>query len=675
MRTITRLSTLALLVSANTSFAFELLPISEARDRMQFIELSSEEKQLVADKAKLVIDGFYVNKFHKNEYYGVSPTSDGHLDPIAGVTKIANEAQSMTTHDLHRSLSELFRSQRDLHLAYYLPSRFRDHGFEMPFWLLRVEDENDYFQVRVAQTWNGINLTPGGRNPEVGDILIGYQGLPIGEAMKRLIPKGNGSNPYGGFKNALQFMTYRWGGSNLLPEEDTVRFRFRSAKTGEEFEAEYEWIVYSYSKIGGDIQHSISNMSLPTPETSSTVAIEKGPQSVNYEQYQFNKHVQRKTSKGNQIPLNDNKWYGETFDYHTVQYNGRTYGKLNLYSFSPYDSWLPDFFSIRDILSQQNQHTDGLLIDVSGNYGGYVYYAESMPQLFTPGEANVHSFRMLNSELIQDLSQYQETEWWFSDFQARLNGVIGSQELYSSSLPITPTEIANSYGQVYTKPVALLSDASTYSAGDLFTCAMQDDDAAVIYGIDPKTGAGGATIINYSVLEQHPIGLFSSLPLGIDFSFSFSQAIRFGHHKGLLIEDYGCSVDVDVSPTPEDLTNGYQSMFAKVYEGLSNQAVTKSSFQFADDSAGDYQITLNGDSPELNLLVKNTERIKLSIARYWWEPMEVEATYYTWAYGEEAKPFTLPIPTSVIDANSFVIQVEGQDAGERLCGTLSVKSS
>ncbi len=334
MRTIAKLSTLALLVSANTSFAFELLPISEARDRMQFLELSSEEKQLVADKAKLVIDGLYVNKFHKNEYYGISPTTDGHLDPIAGVTKIANEAQSMTTHDLHRSLSELFRSQRDLHLAYYLPSRFRDHGFEMPFWLIRVKDENDYFQVRVAQTWNGINLTPGGQNPEVGDILIGYQGLPIEEAMKTLIPKGNGSNPYGGFKNALQFMTYRWGGSNLLPEEDTVTFRFRSAKTGEEFEAEYEWIVYSYSKIGGDIQHSISNMSLPTPNTS-TEAKGKGPQSVNYEQYHFNKHVERKTSKGSQTTLNDNKWYGETFDYHTVQYNGRTYGKLNLYSFSP----------------------------------------------------------------------------------------------------------------------------------------------------------------------------------------------------------------------------------------------------------------------------------------------------------------------------------------------------
>ncbi|WP_162674590.1 S41 family peptidase [Vibrio variabilis] len=645
------LISLTVLLLANVSYAEEILPISEARERMKFVELLPKERQLIADRAKLVIDGLYVNKFHKNDYYGISPTPKGHLDPITEVDKIAKQAHTMSTYELHDSLSTLFISQRDLHFNYLLPLRFYDHFTEMPMRFTRVKDKDDFFEIRVTAAWNGFSLYPERPNPKVGDILIGYQGKSIEEAMRELIPQGQGSNPYAGFNQALRYMTFRWNGVHLLPKEDTVSFKFRSAETGEEYEVAYEWLVYSGSKIGG----------LSTPESevlSNSPAI-----SYNHQQALYNQSLERHTKPVAHSMVSNIQRYGETFYYTHIPYQGANYGYLYINSFLPSTGWWSEYQAIRDLLQEQNALTDGLIINVSNNPGGTIYYAETLPGLFTKKTSRVHDFRLLNSELNQYLFLHEDVQQMFPFFKEALDNVAGSDAKYSSNAPITTPELANVHGQVYTKPVAVMANSSTYSAGDLFTCAMQDNDAAVIYGADPKTGAGGANIISYNFFYGSPTGIHTPLPLGIDMDFSFRQAVRFGHHSGQIIEDYGCTADVDISPTPEDLVNGNQTMLTKVLEGLKNQAVSKSNFEFADDKVGTYYMTLNPQDAKINLLLKNTEKVRISVASDWWSRMETEETYHANAYGNNAKLFTLPITASSLDTNSFVIKVEGLDGG------------
>ena len=104
--------------------AFELLPLKEVREQVRFIELTDIEKVTLVEQAKLVLEQIYVNQHQKNEYYGVSPTADGHLDPIKTINDIAANVANLSTAQLHTHLSQLFISQRDLHLNYTLPAPF-----------------------------------------------------------------------------------------------------------------------------------------------------------------------------------------------------------------------------------------------------------------------------------------------------------------------------------------------------------------------------------------------------------------------------------------------------------------------------------------------------------------------------------------------------------------------
>ncbi len=662
MRTTISIITLTILLST-TTHAEEILPISEARERMRFVELSPTERQLIADKAKLVIDGLYVNKFHKNEYYGISPTPKGHLNPITEVDKIAKQANTMSTYELHDSLSTLFISQRDLHFNYRLPLRFYDHFTEMPLRFSRIKDEDDFFQIRVTAAWNGFSLYPERPNPKVGDVLIGYQGKSIEEAMRELIPQGQGSNPYAGFNHALRYMTFRWNGAHLLPKEDSVSFKFRSAETGEEYEVAYEWLVYSGSKIGGLVSPEYSPITYGKVSPENQALSNSPTVSYNHQQALYNQSLERHIKPMANPKLSSIQRYGETFYYTHIPYEGANYGYLYISSFTPSSGWWTDYQAIRDLLQEENTQTDGLIINVSNNPGGYIYYAEALPGLFTKKTSKTHDFRLLNSELNQYLFLYEDVQQMFPLFKEALENVANSDAKYSIATPITTPEMGNIHGQVYTKPVAVMANSSTYSAGDLFTCSMQDNDAAVIYGADPKTGAGGANIISYNFFYGSPTGLHTPLPLGIDMDFSFRQAVRFGHHAGQIIEDHGCTADVDITPTPEDLVNGNQTMLTKVLEGLKNQATSKSSVEFADDKVGTYYMTLNSQDAKINLLLKNTEKVRISVASDWWSTMDTEAIYQTNAYGNNAKMFTLPITASSLDTNSFVVKVEGLDGG------------
>lgn len=52
------------------------------------------------------------------------------------------------------------------------------------------------------------------------------------------------------------------------------------------------------------------------------------------------------------------------------------------------------------------------------------------------------------------------------------------------------------YGQAYVKPVGVFTDAHCYSSCDIFAANMQDSGAAIIFGEDPQTGAGGANVVD-----------------------------------------------------------------------------------------------------------------------------------------------------------------------------------
>lgn len=197
--------------------------------------------------------------------------------------------------------------------------------------------------------------------------------------------------------------------------------------------------------------------------------------------------------------------------------------------------------------------TDGLIIDVRGNRGGHydilrTLYGYFIPENTPPYVSNIAAYR-LSKHFEYDHLHYRPTyrlkyagwttrerrvikeamanfqpEWTppkhkFSDWHYMVLGRSGdSQQFY------------------YQKPVAVLSNAGSYSATDGFLSAFSDLHGVVIIG-QPSSGASGAT--------QH----FMLLNSGIEIALSSMVSFR---PNGKLFDGNGVEVDIPIEAAPGD---------------------------------------------------------------------------------------------------------------------------
>jgi hypothetical protein len=188
----------------------------------------------------------------------------------------------------------------------------------------------------------------------------------------------------------------------------------------------------------------------------------------------------------------------------------------------------------------------GLVIDVRGNPGGVIVMAEKLVQLFAPGGVEPTTVRMLANELNEEIFRRAnggENRWSAAVRTARAAG-----QRYTTPLAITPVSEANSLGQIWFAPVVVLTDATCYSACDVFAAGMQDNGAATILGIHAATGAGGANVMEYETFQaifadaaENP---FVQLPHAQGMRVSWRQIVRAGQSAGGLLENSGVKPDV-----------------------------------------------------------------------------------------------------------------------------------
>jgi hypothetical protein len=130
------------------------------------------------------------------------------------------------------------------------------------------------------------------------------------------------------------------------------------------------------------------------------------------------------------------------------------------------------------------------------------------------------------------------------------------------TMPVPLGSNSNDYGNAYAKPVGVLNNGHCYSACDLFSANMQDTGAAIIFGEDGATGAGGANVVEHNdYLVRADKTSFQPLPYADNlkktgapnFRVGWRQQIRNGKNAGKLIEDYGVVPNFIVRPHVTDL--------------------------------------------------------------------------------------------------------------------------
>ena len=145
----------------------------------------------------------------------------------------------------------------------------------------------------------------------------------------------------------------------------------------------------------------------------------------------------------------------------------------------------------------------GLILDLRGNPGGYIWAAELALQLFTPkphpadpllGARHTVHARHGRPRVARRRSRSRGR-------LARRRRAQRRAVLADRSRSPIPTR-ATAIGQQYGGPVVLVSDSTTYSAGDLFAAGFVDNGIGPFVCVGEATGAGGANVWDYAELRS-----------------------------------------------------------------------------------------------------------------------------------------------------------------------------
>ena len=278
---------------------------------------------------------------------------------------------------------------------------------------------------------------------------------------------------------------------------------------------------------------------------------------------------------------------------------GRDHGYLRLWSFelSDDDGFLAEVVRLLAELPQ-----DGLIIDLRGNPGGLIWAAERLLQLFTPSPISPTRFSIIASDLTRAMTDAPQNRRSLSPWRRTLLDAIGTGEVYSQSVPITPFERCNDIGQVYGGPVVAVVDSTTYSAADLFAAGFADNGIGTVVSVGRATGAGGANVwwadtLN-SVLAGTPQRL-PRLPKGVGFTLSVRRATRIGASDGAPIEDIGIVGHRTYAMTRDDLLDGNTDLMTFCARLIESEPATS--------------LSIRWDAPLLDFEVSRLDRIDVYV--------------------------------------------------------------
>ena len=492
-----------------------------------------------------LLDGLYVHLPLKRAMYGI--------DPVQQLRRLHERARLMTDDAFHREIGGILTNLRDAHTAYIAPSPLAGTTARLPFLVEQFGTESDpHFIVSkvIPELVNDPKFVEGVE-------LIEWNGVPIADAVRRRGESERGGRPDSAMARALDSLTFRPLGIGPPPDERWIIVGYRDADDAPLREHRFDW-RFIFPGPPPDASHPTAPAATATAIHPDRALVRRAKKlSFNSELWQTERR-DRLAAAG--VEIADSGWitgqFQDNVSARVVPIAGRDYGYLRLWSFeiSDDDGFIAEVVRLLAELPQ-----DGLIIDLRGNPGGLIWAAERMLQLFTSAPIAPTRFSIIASDLTRAMTDASQNRRSLSPWRRTLLEAVGTGEVYSQSVPITPTERCNDIGQVYGGPVVAVVDSTTYSAADLFAAGFADNGIGTVVSVGRATGAGGANVwwadtLN-SVLAGTPHQL-PRLPKGVGFTLSVRRATRVGASDGAPIEDIGIVGHRSYAMTRNDLLHG-----------------------------------------------------------------------------------------------------------------------
>jgi Peptidase family S41 len=538
--------------------------------------LTRAERLRLIEGIEAVIGGVYTHLPLKRARYGT--------DPVQRLRILRSQVDQLTDDAFHLELADLVTRLRDAHTRYAGPLALASKVAALPFLveMIGTSSAPTYVVTKV-----GHDLTTAFRP---GVILEYWNGVPIDRAVRRYSDAEVGGRPDSQRAWATQSLTLRSLQYSPPPDEQWVIVGYRSttktgSPTGPAREIKIPWQVIDPSEIAPLLESGPTGR-VPV-RLRRTRAIDPAAAAIRQAKmllFAPGALTGKQSTAPTQAPATTRRpptadviatTLTRTLKAMSINAPGGAFGYLRIYGFDTLpDPFVSELMRLIPLLPDR-----GLILDVRGNPGGYIWAAELALQLFTPKPIQPTRFSVLATPFTRDMADVPSLRDDLLPWKASLNAAVRNGELYSQPIPITDVRACNSIGQMYGGPVVLVGDSTTYSAGDLFSAGFVDNGIGPFVCVGEATGAGGANVWDYAELRSALSGsaiALPALPDGIGLSLSYRRATRSGPSEGLPIEDIGISGE-SYALTRDDLLAGNRDLIARCIALLEQNPPTKMS--------------------------------------------------------------------------------------------------
>jgi C-terminal processing protease CtpA/Prc len=561
----------------------------EARAAAPPIEpLSEHQRESIITMFTDLLDGLYVHLPLKRAMYGI--------DPVQQLRRLHERARVMSDEAFHREIGTILSNLRDAHTVYIAPTPFLGTVARLPFLV-------EQFGSEVAPGFL-VSKVIGELvdDPEfvTGVEIVEWNGVPIAEAIRRRGEVERGGRPDSAMARALDSLTLRPLGLGPPPDEKWVIVGYRSGDDEPIREHRFEWRFIDPGP-GPDEPHPTEPAATATAMHPDRALVRRAKK-LSFNTGLWSSEVRDRLSTRDATP-DASGWltgrFQDNVSARAITVDEREYGYLRLWSFdlSDDDGFVAEVVSILGQLPQ-----DGLIIDLRGNPGGLIWAAERLLQLFTPSRISPSRFSIIASDLTRAMTDAPQNRRELGPWRRTLLEAIGTGEVYSQSVTVTPHDRCNDIGQVYGGPVVAVVDPTTYSAADLFAAGFADNGLGTVVSVGRATGAGGANVWRADTLNSVLAGTSKSLPRlprGVGFTMSVRRATRIGASDGAPIEDVGIVGHRSYAMTRADLLDGNVGLHAYCARLLEAEPSTS--------------MTVAWSSPTLTVAVAKLDRVDVYV--------------------------------------------------------------
>ena len=547
--------------------------------------LTPAQRSLVLDQADLLLGEIYAHLPLKRAMHAI--------DPLQALRLLRHRLTDLSETEFHIELQRIFLRLHDLHTNYILPARYTGFAFLGIFLERCSRDSRPIYMV--TKTFDHITgdaqLTPGVE-------VTHWNGTPIHLAVAANAAREAGSNKAAQQAQGLQNMTLRQINMSLPPDEDWVDVTFRTDQGTHE--TRVPWRVFESSNeattpgslpslpagvqaaahhlIGLDLRTELirqvkRRLFAPTSLTPPPLSTAKAARAAGPRQQLAAGPVP--TSRPNELKVR------------MVDTPDGTFAHLRIFTFHMQDGKIDTFINeVARLLT--TLPTNGLILDVRGNGGGYVIAAEYLLQFLTPRPITPEPFQFVTTpgtaKLASTVPDYQP-------WQSSLDEAVITGAAYSTPVPLYPATEINHVGQLYQGPIVLVTDAQCYSACDIFAAGFQDHEIGPVLGVDANTGAGGANVVTHEDLRGEWTGsALKKLPKGVEMRVALRRCLRVGVRMGQPVEDLGVIPDVNYDLTMRDVLEDNADLMNAAGRLLAQK--TPRLLQFAATTAGRKKRTL-----------------------------------------------------------------------------------